>query len=84
MKKKRKVTDLEEFALYHIYKPYQSMVSKRVTLSNAVGMLILDPVWAKCVMDRINEIGFYFPQYIIHSLVDFIQEYQEEAKNETN
>jgi hypothetical protein len=31
-----------------------------------------DSEWWKCVKNRINQIGFYFPAYIKHELLDLL------------
>jgi hypothetical protein len=75
-----KVTDLEGFALEQIFRPYQGMAglpAKRLDklpmgIDDIVGFAKENPVWWGLVRDRIKRIGFAFPKYVKHELVDFI------------
>ena len=81
--KKNRVTDLEEFALYHIIKPYQELggfgtfeeniKTLPVPLECLCEMLNEENEWSKLTLDRISKIGFYFPSYIKHDLVRIIE-----------
>ncbi len=88
---KKKITDLEQFASEQIVRPYQTMIpgfGKEKRLKNSpysLGELkdylnqydLVTPYseWAKLVLDRIYRVGFYFPNYIQHPLVDVIKRY---------
>ena len=83
----RKVTDLEEFCLSHVMRPYQTMLgyeerleSLPYTLESISVMLSTDTYWSKCVLDRIFAIGFMFPDYIKHPLVDVINAHKQFVK----
>lgn len=77
---KQRVTDLEAFALRHVWRPYQSKMGYEctlqalpVSLEETAKLLATDDTgWASCVLDRIKAIGFAFPPYIKHPLVDVI------------
>ena len=85
----KKVTDLEKFVLDHIYRPFQSMLPDLINgkldgnhnLNNSVSYLEAYPEWRKCVLDRCFAIGFYFPDYIVHPLVEYIKKKRNEAHN---
>jgi hypothetical protein len=79
----KKVTDLERFATEHIYNPYKTTLDSAYErlakpvprdLENAVYHLMNVPEWRELVLGRINKIGFYFPRYIRHILVDYIED----------
>ena len=72
-----KVTDLEEFALAHIVRPYQDLkwgagdITKLpCSLDELVIMLGKNDGWAVLVLARIRKIGFRFPPYIQHKIAD--------------
>ena len=76
-----KVTDLENFALRHIVRPYQSLLdlpeetylSCPYTLDVLADMLEQDTEWAALVINRARLCKFYFPKYIQHRIVDVIR-----------
>ena len=76
----KRVTDLDKFARTEVYNPFKSMlpVAVVVNLHNAVLCLTNHPDWAECVVDRINRCGYWFPHYIKHELVDYLNERREE------
>ena len=77
-----RVTDLEKFALEHIYRPYQTMIglekrlerlNKDFNLENAVSHLKENPNWAAHVLDRIKRGNVVFAKYLKeHELVVLI------------
>lgn len=80
MPDKTMVKDLEEFALIHIIRPYQTAHARWTTTEEAFKTLPvtleelarypdLYPAWWKLVKTRLDEIGFEFPPYINHPLV---------------
>lgn len=71
---KIKITDLEEFVRKHIKNPYMDMIpdGDKIKLKNVHTYIYLYPEWWGYVKSRIDEIGFYFPNYIKHSLLDLI------------
>ncbi|RVL48443.1 hypothetical protein CN138_08920 [Sinorhizobium meliloti] len=77
----KRITDLEKFALEQVWRPYQNMkgYEKRLealpmSLEETAKLLITDETgWAECVLDRIAAVGFTFPSYINHHLVDVIR-----------
>src|SRR5574343_117421 len=82
-----KVTDLEQFTLEQIYRPYQlalgigdkrlERLTKDYNLENARGLLIKNKKWSRLVLSRLQKIGIEFPPYIKHPLVDFIKNAME-------
>lgn len=85
-----RVTDLEEFALRHVWRPYQNLIGFEdrlerlpMSLEETVGKLILDDTgWSELVLSRIAAIGFRFPSYVIHPLVNLIEAEQKRRKGE--
>jgi hypothetical protein len=81
--RKIKVTDLEQFVLEQIYRPYQlslgigderlERLNKEYNLETARGLLIKKKEWARLVLSRASRCGFYFPDYIQHPLVKFLK-----------
>lgn len=79
----RRVTDLEEFALRHVWRPYQSMAgydhrrpleALPMSLEETADKLVSDKSgWSECVLNRIVTIGFTFPSYVVHPLVDVVR-----------
>lgn len=84
-----RITDLERFALEHVWRPYQNKMGyeKRlerlpVSLEETAKLLVTDETgWSKSVLDRIAAIGFRFPPYINHPLVDTIRAAQHTRKS---
>lgn len=86
----KRVTDLEQFALEQVWRPYQSMMGHDrerrlerlpMSLEETARLLVTDDSgWSKCVLDRIVAIGFTFPLYVIHPLVDVVRLAAERAK----
>lgn len=77
-----KITDLEKFALEHIFRPYQNMTGFGYKRLKSLPM-ILDaipafakqhPEWWNNVICRLAKLELFFPYYINHRLVDFIFE----------
>lgn len=82
----KKVTDLEQFALEHVCRPYQSMIpvwnemylrTIPCSLDFLAEMLQENTEWSRLVLDRIRRIDFVFPKYIQHPLVDVITAYNK-------
>jgi hypothetical protein len=87
-----KIVDLEKFCLEHIYWPYQDMImtvtdsigredtlkclNHSFNLDNSVDVMKKNTVWAELVLDRINRMRVYFPDYIQHPIVELIREYR--------
>jgi hypothetical protein len=81
--KRIKVTDLEEFALNQIFKPYQNLLgfcdcnkvlkSLPLPLSLLPAFIANNPDWWRIVKDRIKRCNFYFPDYIKHDIIDLIK-----------
>ena len=86
----KRITDLEKFALEQIWRPYQNHESLRferrlevlpMSLEATAKKLVTDETgWSKLVLDRVCAIGFTFPSYIHHHLVDVIRTAQEVRK----
>lgn len=85
-----RITDLEEFALRHIWRPYQNKVGfeKRLerlpmSLEETVEKLVLDDTgWAELVLSRVAAVGFRFPSYVVHPLVDLVVAEQKRRKGD--
>lgn len=77
----KRVTDLEKFALEEVWRPYQGRMGHEkllerlpMSLEDTAKLLITDQTgWSKCVLDRIAAIGFSFPGYVRHHLVDVVE-----------
>ncbi|NTB01587.1 hypothetical protein [Agrobacterium tumefaciens] len=88
----KRITDLEKFALEQVWRPYQNrdgfafakedrFEALPMSLEETARLLITDESgWSKCVLDRISAIGFTFPSYIYHPLVDVVRTAQEVRK----
>jgi hypothetical protein len=86
----KRITDLEKFALEQIWRPYQNhdafgyerrLESLPMSLEETAQALITDTTgWSKLVLDRICAIGFSFPSYISHHLVDVVRTAQHVRK----
>lgn len=77
-----KVTNLENFALEQIVRPYQSLKwgEKRLfylpcELITLVQMLEEKSEWSEKVLNRIFRCKFWFPEYINHPLKRVIEKY---------
>lgn len=76
-----RITDMEKFALEHVWRPYQSKMGYErrlerppMSLEETAKLLVTDETgWSKSVLDRIAAIGFWFPPYISHPLVNVIE-----------
>lgn len=75
-----RVTDLDEFSLEQIWRPYQGMlfdaprlVSPPMSLEDTAEKLRDDTEWSRCVLNRLRSIGVTFPPYIAHPLVDVVR-----------
>ena len=80
--KRVKITDLEEFSLRHVWRPFQSndipdYKSPPHNLEETAQILSENSEWSNSVLSRIRGIGIYFPPYIKHPLVDVVNEYYE-------
>lgn len=83
-----RITDLEEFALRHIWRPYQNKVGFEdrlerlpMSLEETVEKIVLDDSgWSDLVLSRIAAIGFRFPSYVVHPLVDLVVAEQKRRK----
>lgn len=71
-----RVTDLENFSLEEIWRPYQTMLGyeRRLdtppcNLEGTAVLLIKEQEWSHCVIGRLKAIGITFPTYINHPLV---------------
>lgn len=77
----RKITDLEDFALEEIIKPYQNLLEPKYqrsiklpfSLNKIAHMLLQDTRWAGFVKNRLSGLNYYFPDYIEHSLVKVLR-----------
>ncbi|MQB09574.1 hypothetical protein DXT96_06855 [Agrobacterium sp. ICMP 6402] len=88
----KRITDLEKFALEQVWRPYQNQdgfafaqedrfEALPISLEETAKLLISDESgWSKCVLDRISAIGFTFPSYIYHPLVDVVRTAREVRK----
>ena len=80
---KEKVTDLEKFALEQIVRPYQNLlgIEERAeklpyTLNELATMLGQNTIWSNSVLERIFRCAFYFPNYVVHPLVNVVRDYR--------
>jgi hypothetical protein len=73
--KPERITDLEKFLHEHIKQPYknQGVETDGITLDNFYEYITKYPDWWALVANRIERIGFKFPDYIQHELVDVIR-----------
>lgn len=81
----KRITDLEKFALEQIWRPYQNrdgfafgqerrFETLPMSLDETAKLLITDESgWANAVLDRVCAIGFTFPSYVQHHLVEVIK-----------
>lgn len=84
----KRVTDLEQFALEQVWRPYQSLMGHEdrlqalpMSLEDTAKLLVTDESgWAARVLGRIVAIGFTFPPYVMHPLVDVVRLAAERAK----
>ncbi|MBU0801408.1 MAG: hypothetical protein KKA05_10475 [Alphaproteobacteria bacterium] len=75
-----RITDLDKFALEHIWRPYQSMMGHErrlekspMSLDETAALLASDKTgWAICVLNRLHQIGVTFPPYVKHPLVGVV------------
>jgi hypothetical protein len=80
-----RITDLDEFALTQIWRPFQTMMGHETRLERSpmslaltAQLLVTDETgWSDAVLDRVCKIGFTFPDYVKHPLVDVIQSAME-------
>ncbi len=88
----RRVTDLDKFALEEVWRPYQNrsglshgerFESIPVTLEETAQLLSVDSEWSQCVLRRIAAIGFSFPPYVVHPLVDVITQTSQVGRTES-
>ena len=71
---KRKVTDLEKFSLEEIWMPFAATALKSShSLEETAQLLTKGTDWSINVLDRIRRVGFMFPPYIAHPLVDVLR-----------
>jgi hypothetical protein len=77
----KRVTDLDKLALEEIWRPYATLAGcgERldripVSLEETARLLAENKTeWSRCVLKRIADIGFWFPDYVRHPLVDAIK-----------
>lgn len=76
----KRVTDLDEFSLTHVWRPYQTKMGHEerlnkppLDLEETAHLLQQDSEWSRLVLDRIKAIGFSFPSYVRHPLVDVVK-----------
>jgi len=76
----KRVTDLDDFSLTQVWRPYQSKwgYDERLNkpphgLDKTALLLQQDSEWSRLVLDRIKAIGFSFPTYVNHPLVDLVR-----------
>lgn len=80
----KRITDLEKFALEQIWRPYQGtgdyvpyeprLERLPMSLEETAKLLITDDTgWSKLVLDRVSAIGFTFPSYVQHELVNVVK-----------
>lgn len=77
----QRITDLEDFALTQIWRPYQSKMGYEVRLerlpmsiAKTAELLVTDKTgWSEAVLDRVCAVGFFFPEYVKHPLVDVVR-----------
>lgn len=74
----KRITDLDKFAKEEIYLPFQTLIplprnETEPYLVWAMRALEDNSPWKRTVLNRITRIGFYFPEYIKHPLVDHIR-----------
>ena len=84
----KKITDLERFAMDHIVKPYQDsgglgghdeyIKKLPLSLEDLAIKLAENSEWSNMVLNRISRIGFTFPDYINHELVNVIKSFKRE------
>ena len=83
-----RVTDLEAFALEQVWRPYQSRMGYErrlerlpMSLEETAKLLVTDETgWSEIVLNRIAAIGFSFPSYVQHSLVDVVMAAQHSRR----
>lgn len=83
-----RVTDLDQFCLSQIMRPYQTMLGYEArldrlpeTLEQITARLSIDCEWSRCVLERTSAIGFTFPSYVKHPLVDLVNAARAAASN---
>jgi hypothetical protein len=85
----KRITDLEDFALTQIWRPYQTKMGYEdrlerlpMSLDETARLLVTDETgWSSAVLNRICAIGFRFPPYIVHELVNVINAAQASRRN---
>lgn len=85
----KRITDLEEFALAQIWRPYQTKMGYEdrlerlpMSIDETAKLLVMDETgWSSAVLDRMCNIGFRFPPYIVHELVNVINAAQASRRN---
>lgn len=75
-----RVTDLEQFALEQIWRPYQSLAgyetrltSLPMTLDDTARLLSEPSEWSARVIGRLRDIGLTIPAYIQCELADVLR-----------
>lgn len=77
-----KTTNLEQFALENIFRPYQNMINLGdhpirilpMKLDEIPDFILANPKWWHVVKDRIIKCNFYFPPYIKHRIINLIKD----------
>ena len=77
-----RVTDLEKFFKYHVKNPYLNSlpnmeIAEQMSLKNVMRYIEKYPQWWALVEDRIKRIGFTFPTWIKHDLVNLLTDQKE-------
>lgn len=80
----KKITDLEQFALEQIWRPYSKTAglpsrpeTLPVDLMETTARLSQKSDWSDRVLGRLAGLGFWFPSYIQHPLVEFLRAQKE-------
>ena len=81
-----KVTDLEDFSLQHIWRPYQGMPGSGLdwsdkplpkvpmSLEETAARLRIPSPWSDAVIGRLAGCRVTFPSYVQHPLVDAVRD----------
>ena len=87
-----KITDLEQFALSEIWRPYWNLSEYQaqegrpeklpVDLNETAQKLAKGGAWAELVLVRLRHLKFTFPDYIVHPLVGVVMDNQRLADKE--
>lgn len=79
-----RVTDLEDFVLKQIYRPYQNTLfgttdmrkfdwlSKDYNVDTVLDIMRGSPQWTDVVLGRVKSLEVVFPKWIKHEFVDYL------------